>query len=98
MDRTDIADNLVKKWRNKPGDPIEVSEKLITLISDVYRVAIVEDEEEEDGEEPEQICDVEQALLSKEYKKFINAVGELSVVDLSELSDTQTVAFLLNVY
>lgn len=44
------------------------------------------------------MLDVEQALLSKEYKKYIAACGELSVVDLSELNETQTIAFLLNVY
>ena len=52
MDRTDIADNLVKRWKDKPGNPIEVSANLINLISEVYSVAIVENEEE-DGEEAE---------------------------------------------
>jgi hypothetical protein len=25
MDRDDIADNLIKKWKGNPGDPMEVS-------------------------------------------------------------------------
>jgi len=98
MDRSDIADNQVKKWKNKPGNPIEVSANLINLISDVYQVAIVELEEEEEEEEVEQILDVEQGLMSKEYKKYLAACGELQVVDLDELSETQKIAFFLNVY
>ena len=51
MDRLDIADNQVKKWKNtnggKPLDPIEVSKKLVTMISEVYQTAIVEDEDED---------------------------------------------------
>ena len=98
MDRDDIADNQLKKFKNKPGDPIEVSKNLVNLISEVYQVAIVEDEEEEDTEEQEQILDIEHALISQEYKKYINACSELEMLDLSNLNDTQKVAFLLNVY
>lgn len=58
MDRTDIADNQVKRWKDKPGNPIEVSANLVNLISEVYSVAIVENEDE-DGEEAEQMLDVE---------------------------------------
>jgi hypothetical protein len=61
-------------------------------------VAILENEEDEEGEEAEQILDVEQAIMSKEYKKYLVACGEVSVVDLTELNETQTIAFFLNVY
>lgn len=98
MDRDDIADNQLKKFKTKPGDPIEVSKNLIDLISEVYQVAIVEDEDEEDVEEQEQILDIKHALQSQEYKKYINACSELEMLDLSSLNETQKVAFLLNVY
>lgn len=64
MDRDDIADNQHKKFKNKPGDPIEVSKNLINLISEVYQVAIMEDDEEEENSESEQILDIEHALQS----------------------------------
>jgi uncharacterized protein (DUF1919 family) len=42
MDRDDIAENQVKKWKDEPGDPrfknpIEVSVNLVALITDVYQ-------------------------------------------------------------
>ena len=37
MDRDDIADNLVKKWVQQAGDPLEVSINLVTLATDVYQ-------------------------------------------------------------
>lgn len=98
MDRDDIADNQHKKFKNKPGDPVEVSKNLINLISEVYQVAIVEDDEEEEASEQEQILDIEHALQSQEYKKYINACSELELLDLISLNDTQKVAFFLNVY
>ena len=61
MDRDDIAENQVKKWKEEPGDPIEVTMNLVSLITDVYQKAIVEDDEEENEEE---MLDVEQALKS----------------------------------
>lgn len=55
----------------------------------MYSVAIVENEEEENEEEEgDEILDVEQALMSKEYKKYIAACGELAAVDISELSES----------
>ena len=58
MDRDDIADNLVKKWNNPPGDPLEVSINLVKLATEVYEQAIVEDNEDEnlgeDGEDEEE--------------------------------------------
>jgi len=36
--------------------------------------------------------------LSQQYKKYINACGELEFCDLSQLNDSQRVAFFLNVY
>jgi hypothetical protein len=61
MDRDDIADNQVKKWKDEPGDPIEVTMNLVSLIIDVYQKAIVFDDEEGDGE---QMLDAEPALKS----------------------------------
>jgi len=36
MDRDDIADNQVKKWKEDPGDPIEVSVNLVALVTELY--------------------------------------------------------------
>jgi len=46
MDRDDIAANQIKRFKGKAGDPIEISKNLVNLISEVYSVAIVEEEEE----------------------------------------------------
>ena len=74
-----------------------MSVNLVTLITDVYRQAIVEDNEQENGEEQEML-DVELALQSAEYKKYLNACQELQCVDILNLSRSQKVAFFLNVY
>lgn len=36
MDRDDIADNLVKKWKETPGDALEVSVNLVNLATELY--------------------------------------------------------------
>lgn len=57
----------------------------------------MEDTEQENGEEQEML-DVELALQSAEYKKYLNACQELQCVDILNLSRPQKVAFFLNVY
>jgi hypothetical protein len=37
MDRDDIADNLIKEWKQSVGDPLDVSMNLVTLATDVYK-------------------------------------------------------------
>lgn len=97
MDRDDIADNQVKKWKEDPGDPIEVSVNLVALVTELYQMAIVEDDE--DGEDGgEQVLDVDAALKSQEYKKYINACSELQMLQILDLQPHQKVAFFLNVY
>ena len=76
VDRQDIADNMLKKWQGeRPGHPIEVSKNLVDLATDLYQQAIVDEEEEEEqqdsGEENESIIDVDKALTSGEYKKYL---------------------------
>ena len=99
MDKDDIADNLVKKWSKAPGDALEVSINLVQLATDVYQQAIVEDSDDEndDGEEENNI-DVENALKSTEYKKYLNAVAELAKVNINKLGVHAKLAFFLNVY
>lgn len=86
MDRDDIADNLIKKWKGNPGDAMEVSIQLVNLATEVYQQAMVEDEEEDEDEENENgdedcnTIDVEAALKSSEYKTYINAVAELEKI------------------
>lgn len=88
MDRDDIADNLVKEWKENVGDPLEVSMNLVTLATDVYQQAIVEDEEDGEGDEDDlNTIDVEAALKSAEQKKYINAVAEISKINISNLPD-----------
>jgi hypothetical protein len=45
MDREDIADNLVRKWKSEVRGALEVSVNLIPKIEDVYNQAIVEEDE-----------------------------------------------------
>lgn len=67
MDRDDIADNLVKEWKENVGDPLEISMNLVTLATDVYQQAIVEDEEDGEGDDDDlNTIDVETALKSAE--------------------------------
>ena len=69
MDRDDIADNLLKRWNNAPGDALEVSQNLVQLATEVYQQAVVEDDDDEDkeqnsDEEDENTIDVEAAIKS----------------------------------
>jgi hypothetical protein len=104
MDRDDIADNLLKKWKGTPGDALEVSVSLVNLATEVYQQAMVEDEEEdedeenEDGDEEGNTIDVEAALKSSEYKSYINAVAELEKIQLYGLPEYTRKAILLNCY
>jgi hypothetical protein len=56
---------------------------------------MVEDSEDEDEANT---IDVDKALCSAEYKKYINACGELEKVDILNLTDSQRIAVFLNVY
>ena len=73
-DRDDIADNLVKKFTGEARDPVELSKILVDMATEVYQQAVCNEEEEEgsDEEEGENIIDVEAALKSGEYKKYIS--------------------------
>ena len=66
MDRDDIADNLLKRWNNAPGDALEVSQNLVQLATEVYQQAVVDDDEEErnSDDEDENTIDVEAAIKS----------------------------------
>lgn len=109
MDRDDIADNLQKRWSGNAGDPLEVSINLVKLAEEVFQQAIVEneeEEEEEDGQDSDEgeeeadegVIDVEAALKSTEYKKYINAVAELEKVEILSIKEHEKVAFFLNIY
>lgn len=86
------ADNLVRTWREEPGEAYEVSVMLVKLIEEMYASAIVTDE---DGD---QVLDVEEAIKSTEYQAYIKAVCELQKVDISALEPSKCVAFFLNIY
>jgi hypothetical protein len=44
MDRDDIADNLVRKWKGEIRPAMEVSISLVAKIEEVYKQAIVEED------------------------------------------------------
>jgi hypothetical protein len=44
MDRDDIADNLVRKWKGEIRPAMEVSISLVTKVEEVYKQAIVEED------------------------------------------------------
>ena len=39
------ADNLIRNWREEPGEAYEVSARLIGLVEEMYASAILTDEE-----------------------------------------------------
>ncbi len=41
MDREDIADNLMRRWRDSVRGALEVSANLVKMIEKVYEAAIV---------------------------------------------------------
>ena len=41
MDREDIADNMLRRWKDQVRGALEVSANLVTLIEQVYQEAIV---------------------------------------------------------
>ena len=104
MDRDDIADNMIKKWKDPVGDPLQVSINLVNLATEMYQQAMVEDEEEnedDEGSDDENDCntiDPEAALKSSEYKTYINAVAELEKIQLYGLPEYTRKAILLNCY
>ena len=59
------ADNMIRTWREEPGEAYEVSVNLILLVEEMYANAIVTDEE------GDQVLDVEVAIKSTEYQGFI---------------------------
>lgn len=65
------ADNLIRTWRQEPGDAYEVSAQLIDLVEEMYAHAIITDEDDD------KVLDVEIAIKSTEYQAFIKAVCEL---------------------
>ena len=111
MDREDIADNMLRRWRDSVRGALEVSGNLVKVIESVYEAAIVqtdeldagdEDEDYEDGvdknQQPECMINSEAALKSTHYKAYLNAVCELERVNLHELSIRERIAFFLNIY
>lgn len=56
LDRTDIANNLLRKWRSKPRGALGVSANLIPLIDKVYEQAIKVVELDEGEEEEEEVA------------------------------------------
>ena len=83
---------MLKKWQGeRPGHPIEVSKNLVDLATDLYQQAIVDEEEEEEqqdsGEENESIIDVDKALTSGEYKKYLQSIAELEQVDIIDMTN-----------
>lgn len=113
MDRDDIADNMLRRWKDSVRGALEVSANLVPLIEQVYEIAILqndgyEHEEPQDemgdgGEmkqqqQPESMINADLAFKSTQYKAYLNAVCELERVTLHDLSTRERIAFFLNVY
>lgn len=45
MDREDIADNMLRRWRDSVRGALEVSANLVKVIESVYEAAIVQTDE-----------------------------------------------------
>ena len=86
------ADNLIRNWREEPGEAYEVSSRLISLVEEMYASAILTDEE------GDQVFDVDVAIRSTGYQAFIKAVCELQKVNIQQLIPSKRVAFFLNIY
>jgi hypothetical protein len=58
MDREDIADNMLRSWKDTVRGALEVSSNLVKLIEQVYEQAIIQPEEsgynEDDFEQEDQ--------------------------------------------
>lgn len=91
MDREDIADNLIRRWKDDVGNALEVSANLVSKIEEVYQQAIVE-------EDDDKTMDVDAALKSTNYRGYLIAASELQKVNISELAVRERIAFFLNVY
>lgn len=57
MDREDIADNMLRRWRDSVRGALEVSSNLVKLIELVYEAAIVQSEYEDGGDDEEEFED-----------------------------------------
>jgi hypothetical protein len=57
-----------------------------------------EEEQQDSNEENESIIDVDKALTSGEYKKYLQSVAELEQVDILDLTNEQRISFFLNIY
>lgn len=80
MDRDDIPDNMVRRYKDKPRPALEVSQSLVGKAEDLFAQAI----KEEDGVTT---IDVEAALKSQQYQGYLNAVSELEKVNVNELDN-----------
>jgi hypothetical protein len=45
MDREDIADNMLRRWRDSVRGALEVSANLVKIIESVYEAAIVQNDD-----------------------------------------------------
>jgi hypothetical protein len=91
MDREDIADNLVRRWKDEVRGALEVSVNIVSKIEEVYQIAMVEEDEQS-------TIDVESALKSTAYRGYLIAASELEKVNINELSQKERISFFLNVY
>ena len=91
MDREDIADNLVRRWKSEVRNPLEASISLVEKIEEVYKLAFTD-------EDDYNVFNAQVALNSQEYNDYLVSSSELEKVDLLLISKQQRIAFFLNVY
>lgn len=57
MDRDDIADNMLRRWKDSVRGALEVSANLVPLIEQVYEIAILQNDGYEHEEPQDEMGD-----------------------------------------
>ena len=91
MDRDDIPDNMLRKWKSPVRGALEVSVQIVKKVEELYAKVISQDDE---GVQ----LNVQAALKSPEYQAYLMAIAELEKINLNDMSQLEKVAFFLNIY
>ena len=84
----ETGENQVRFWKGPARDPLEVSIKLVEKITKFYSETI-----DENG-----TLDIQSAVYSSAYDEYLDACAELVKVNLDNMTESQKIAFFLNVY
>lgn len=90
-DREDIPSNVIRPWKGEVGNAVDVSSELVNLIEEIYKIALVENDEYTE-------IQAEEALKSPKYNSYLTKVAQLEMVDLNFRTFNEGLCFYLNVY